>query len=135
MEFLGFVAGIRTTAAALAVARGSGDPSAVIVSDVFHLLRGGRTVDDLLLHPGDRLAIFHVNDVPAAPPVTTQEDADRVLPGDGVADLPRVIANLRRIGYAGPLSLELFNETLRAQDPLDVAKRGLDRLRALVEGG
>jgi sugar phosphate isomerase/epimerase len=52
--------------------------------------------------------------------------------GDGIADLPRVIANLRAIGYQGPLSLELFNRSLWSQDPLQVVQRGLDRIRALV---
>jgi sugar phosphate isomerase/epimerase len=54
--------------------------------------------------------------------------------GDGIADLPRVIANLRTIGYRGPISFEIFNKELWKQDPLDVARRGLDRIKALVEG-
>ena len=53
--------------------------------------------------------------------------------GEGIADLPRVIANLRTIGYRGPLSLELFNEILWAKDPLEVCRVGLDRVRSLVE--
>jgi 2-keto-myo-inositol isomerase len=57
-----------------------------------------------------------------------------VMIGDGIADLPRVIANLRRIGYRGPLSLELFNPTLWEQDPAEVARIGLERMRALTEG-
>ena len=72
--------------------------------------------------------------MPAQPDPLTQKDEDRVMVGEGIADLPRVIANLRSIGYRGPLSLELFNRTLWEQDPLDVVKRGLDRIRALVEG-
>jgi sugar phosphate isomerase/epimerase len=64
----------------------------------------------------------------------TQNDEDRVLPGDGIADLPRVIANLRAIGYCGPLSLELFNRQLWLEDPFEVVKLGLERIRALVEG-
>ena len=51
-----------------------------------------------------------------------------------LADLPRVIANLRSIGYRGPLSLELFNPGLWAADPLEVVRRGLEGVRALVEG-
>jgi 2-keto-myo-inositol isomerase len=54
--------------------------------------------------------------------------------GEGIADLPRVIANLREIRYRGPLSLELFNRKLWDQDPLEVVTRGLERIRALVEG-
>jgi 2-keto-myo-inositol isomerase len=133
MEFLGFVDGIKNVATAWAIASGTGDPRATVVADVFHMIRGGGSVDDLLVLSGSRLANFHINDVPAQPDPLTQRDEDRVLLGEGIADLPRVIANLRAIGYKGPLSIELFNRTLWAQDPLDVARRGLDRLKALVE--
>lgn len=134
MEFLGFVDGICTMAAAWAVAAGSNDPAATVVADVFHLMRGGHTVDDLRMISGDRLAIFHINDLPADPPPTRQTDYDRVMIGEGIADLPRALANLRAIGYRGPLSLELFNRTLWERDPLDVARLGRERVRALVEG-
>ncbi len=133
MEFLGFVDGIKSVAEAWTVASGA-DAGATVVADVFHMIRGGGSVDDLLTIPGDRLACFHINDLPATPDPLVQTDADRVLPGDGIADLPRVIANLRTIGYRGPLSLELFNRALWERDPVDVARLGLDRVRALVEG-
>jgi sugar phosphate isomerase/epimerase len=135
MEFLGFVDGVKNVSSAWAIAAGTGTPraKATIVADVFHMMRGGGSVDDLLMIEGDRLANFHINDLPAVPEPLVQRDEDRVMVGDGIADLPRVIANLRSIGYRGPLSLELFNRTLWEQDPLDVVKRGLDRIRALVE--
>ena len=132
MEFLGFVAGIRDMASAWAIAAGSGDETATVVADVFHMMRGGGTVDDLLMVSGDRMAIFHINDLPADPPPTKQVDGDRVMLGEGIADLPRVIANLRQIGYGGPISLELFNPSLWERDPEEVARIGIDRLRALV---
>ncbi len=53
--------------------------------------------------------------------------------GDGIADLPKVIANLRSIVYHGPLSLERFNRDLWECDPETVAKRGLERVRSLVD--
>jgi sugar phosphate isomerase/epimerase len=53
--------------------------------------------------------------------------------GEGIADLGRVIANLRKIGYHGPLSLELFNRDLWEADPEVVIKRGLERVRSLVD--
>ncbi len=97
------------------------------------MIRGGGSVDDLLTLTGDRLACFHINDVPPVPNPLIQKDEDRVMVGDGIADLPRVIRNLRMIGYRGPLSLELFNPGLWAQDPLAVATRGIQRIKALVE--
>ncbi len=54
--------------------------------------------------------------------------------GEGVAELPSVIANLRTIGYKGPLSLELFNRSLRERDTFEVVKVGLERIKGLVEG-
>jgi 2-keto-myo-inositol isomerase len=132
MEFLGFVDGIKNVASAWEIASGSGNPRATVVADVFHMLRGGGSIDDLLKIPGNRLANFHINDLPAQPDPLTQKDEDRVMVGDGIADLPRVIGNLRAIKYEGPLSLELFNRKLWAEDPQAVVERGLARIRALV---
>jgi sugar phosphate isomerase/epimerase len=132
MEFLGFVDGIKNVASARAIALGSGDPEATVVADVFHMIRGGGSVDDLLELQGDHLACFHINDLPPVPDPLTQKDEDRVMVGDGIADLPRVIANLRSIGYQGPLSLELFNRGLWTEDALQIVTRGLERVRALV---
>jgi len=133
MEFLGFVDGIKNVASAWAIASGTGDPRATVVADVFHMMRGGGSIDDLLTLSGDRLACFHINDLPAQPDPLTQKDEDRVMVGEGIADLPRVIANLRAIKYKGPLSLELFNRRLWAEDPQAVVERGLARIRKLVE--
>jgi sugar phosphate isomerase/epimerase len=135
MEFLGFVDGVKNVATAWAIAAGTGTPraKATIVADVFHMMRGGGSIDDLLTIKGDRLACFHINDLPAVPDPLVQRDEDRVMVGEGIADLPQVIANLRSIGYHGPLSLELFNRTLWEQDPFEVVKRGLERIRELVE--
>jgi 2-keto-myo-inositol isomerase len=133
MEFLGFVDGIKNVARAWSVASNCGEPGATVVADVFHMIRGGGSVDDLLTLPGDRIACFHINDLPAVPDPLVQIDADRVMVGKGVADLPRVIRNLRTIGYRGPLSLELFNRDLWAKDPFEVVRIGLERVRGLVE--
>jgi sugar phosphate isomerase/epimerase len=134
MEFLGFVDGVKNVASAWTIASGAGRGRATVVADVFHMMRGGGSIDDLLTLKGEELACFHINDLPREPDPLRQKDEDRVMVGDGIADLPRVIANLRAIGYRGPLSLELFNRGLWAEDPLRVVERGLERIRALVEG-
>lgn len=133
MEFLGFVDGVKNVATAKAIAEGCGEPNTTVVADIFHLMRGGGAVDDLLTLRGDQVANFHINDLPSDPDPLVQTDYDRVMVCDGIADLPRVIADLRKIGYRGPLSLELFNRTLWEKDPEEVVKVGLERIRALVE--
>jgi sugar phosphate isomerase/epimerase len=90
-------------------------------------------MESIALTKGDQIAVCHFNDSPASPPRETQRDADRVLPGDGCVDLRRFVALLRQVGYNRWLSLELFREDLWAQNPLDVAKLGLEKMRAVVE--
>jgi 2-keto-myo-inositol isomerase len=133
MEFLGFVQGIKDVATAKAIATTCGEPKTTVVADVFHMIRGGGSIDDLLSLRGDQIACFHVNDLPSDPDPLVQTDYDRVQVGEGIADLPRVISNLRSIGYRGPLSLELFNRILWTHDPEEVVKVGLERIRGLVE--
>jgi sugar phosphate isomerase/epimerase len=100
--------------------------------DSFHIYNGGSTLDDLRAVPGARISMFHINDAPATPPPGSLTDADRLMPGDGVIDLPAMLRVLDEIGYAGPISLELFNQALWEQDPLGVARTGMERLTRLV---
>jgi sugar phosphate isomerase/epimerase len=59
-------------------------------------------------------------------------DADRVFPGDGIAPLKEVFTTLKQANYTGYLSLELFNREYWKQDPLEVAKTGLTKMKQLV---
>ena len=79
------------------------------------------------------MQVFHVNDYPADPPREKIADRDRVYPGDGVAPLGKMLRDLKGLGFRGMLSLELFNPTYWKQDPLEVAKTGLTKLKAVVE--
>lgn len=132
MEFLGFVEQIKTIRTAWYIVERAGDPDGTIVMDSFHIYNGGSTLEDLRAVPGQRISMFHINDAPPAPPPGSLTDADRVMPGDGVIDLPAMLRTLDEIGYSGPISLELFNQALWEQDPLAVARSGMERLKRLV---
>ncbi|MDP6467472.1 MAG: sugar phosphate isomerase/epimerase [Pirellulaceae bacterium] len=134
MEFLGFVEQLNTIEDALDVMTRAGDENATTVVDPFHIFRGGGSVESLAKLAARQIAVSHFNDVPATPARELQHDKDRVMPGDGEFDLSRYVELLRRIGYNRFLSLELFREDLWAQDPLEVARVGLDKMRSVVEG-
>jgi sugar phosphate isomerase/epimerase len=131
-EFLGFVEQICTIEAALEIVTLAGHPAATIVLDPFHVFRGGGSFEGLSKLRATQIAISHFNDTPAEPPREQQHDRHRVMPGDGHLDLRRYLELLRRLDYDGWLSLELFSETLRAQDPLTVARTGLERMQAQI---
>jgi sugar phosphate isomerase/epimerase len=133
MEYLGFADEVNTIAVALEILERSGDPDATTVVDPFHCFRGGGGVEDIARLRPEQIAVSHFNDAPADPPRETQRDPDRVLPGEGVIDLKRYCDLLRQIGYDRCLSLELFREDLWQQDPAEVARIGLAKMRAAAE--
>lgn len=134
LEYLGFVDEFNSIDDAIDVITKSGHPDATVVHDPFHIFRGGGTLDAVGQLNADQIAIFHFNDAPDSPPREQQHDADRVMPGDGHLDLKQLLNSLREIGYNRWLSLELFREDLWAQNPRDVARLGLEKMRAVAEG-
>jgi 2-keto-myo-inositol isomerase len=126
-EFLGF-ADCPINSPAITTATVDGIDGIDLVLDSCHWhASGAQPLDG---YPVDRLVLVHLNDAPAKPPREI-EDADRVLPGEGVINLAALIQELRTASYAGPWSLETFNPGYWTQDPEDLARRGhtsVDRL-------
>lgn len=133
MEFLGFVDDLNTIEKALRVMNDAQHPQATTVLDPFHVFRGGGSLESIALLRDDQIAISHFNDAPAAPPRAEQHDPDRVMPGEGHLNLPRYLELLAGTGYRRWLSLELFRPDLWSRDPLDVAREGLEKMRAVVD--
>jgi len=78
--------------------------------------------------------IFHINDYPAAPPREAITDADRVYAGDGVAPLKDLLKALKNPDKPVILSFEVFNKDYYGQDPLLVAKTGLEKMKKVAAG-
>ncbi|MBC8115556.1 MAG: sugar phosphate isomerase/epimerase [Candidatus Saccharimonas sp.] len=132
MEYLGFVEQINTIESALEIMTLSQHPQATIIVDPFHNFRGGGSFSSLGKLRGEQIAISHFNDTPASPPRLEQHDHSRVLPGEGHLNLKEWCDLLTKVGYHGYLSLELFREDLWARDPREVAKLGLEKMRAVA---
>lgn len=110
----------------------SGHPDACVLPDIYHLHKGGSSFESLELLGGQGVHVFHVNDFPAEPDRTKINDADRVFLGDGIAPSKMILQTLYKNGFRGMLSLELFNREYWKQDPLQVAKTGLEKIRQTV---
>jgi 2-keto-myo-inositol isomerase len=132
IEVWGFSKNLSRLGDAALIAIESGHPDACILADSYHLYKGGSPLSGLRLLHGDAFPLFHINDYPSLPRETIT-DADRVFPGDGIAPLTTLFRTLRDIGFEGVLSLELFNKEYYAQEPLSVARTGLEKLRAVVQ--
>ena len=109
------------------------DPGARILADVYHLFRGNSGFEGLKMIDGRMIEIIHMDDYPESIPREKQEDKDRIYPGDGVAPLKQILTDLKNMKGPKILSLELFNREYWTQDPFQVAKTGLEKMRKAVK--
>ena len=133
LEFWGASGTLYNFGQALAIAAAANDGDARLLPDVYHMFRGGSGFDSLKLVNGKVIDIIHMNDYPASKPANEQTDADRIFPGDGVAPIKQILGDLRAMGGRKTLSLELFNKDYWAEDALDVARTGLEKMKSLVK--
>src|SRR6266851_3215359 len=133
LELWGFSKALSRLGEVAFVAIESGHPKACILLDIYHLYKGGSDFHGLRFLSGSILPVIHFNDYPATPPRASITDAQRVYPGDGVAPLKDIVRDLRANGFRGFLSLELFNRDYWKQDPLQVARTGLEKMKAAVK--
>jgi 2-keto-myo-inositol isomerase len=134
LEMWGFSKNLSRVSEVSYVALESGHPSARILLDVFHLYKGGSSLDTLPLINPSSMEIFHMNDYAASLPPATITDADRIYPGDGIAPIKKILKTFNKREKPLILSVEVFNKNYYAQDPLLVAKTALAKMKAVTAG-
>jgi sugar phosphate isomerase/epimerase len=134
LEMWGFSKNLRRVSEVMYVALQSGHPSAKVLLDIFHLYKGGSSIETLPLIGKTSLDILHVNDYPANLSASAITDADRIYPGDGVAPIRRVLQILKTANRPLIISLEVFNKKYYSQDALLVAKTGLAKMKEVTQG-
>jgi sugar phosphate isomerase/epimerase len=121
---------------ALKIIRDANHPNARVMMDTFHFWAGFSKFEDLEMLRDGELAHLHFEDIPADPPrEMLNSQASRTFPGEGAAPLRRIVELLKRKGYAGPASLELFQNTtavIQNMDPFQVASRAKAAIEPLI---
>ena len=110
--------------------RRAGHPALGLCLDSFHVLSRGGDPAGFADVPGDRLFFLQLADAPALRMDVLQWSRHhRLFPGQGAFDLPHFVDCVLAAGYAGPLSLEVFNDVYRQADP---ARTAVDAMRSLL---
>jgi sugar phosphate isomerase/epimerase len=133
LELWGFSKNLNHLGECLGVAMETGHPKACVLADVFHLYKGGSDFRGMRLVSATAIQVLHMNDYPSDPPREKIDDSYREYPGDGSAPLTEILTALHRTGGQKVLSLELFNRKYWSQDPLEVARTGLAKMRSAAE--
>jgi len=133
LEVWGHSKTLGTLAEAAYVAVAAKHPKACILTDVYHLYKGGSGYEGLKLLDGAALPVMHFNDYPAEPTREKIKDEHRIYPGDGIAPISLILQELKANGGETVLSLELFNKDYWKLDALEVLKTGVAKMKAAVE--
>ena len=100
--------------------------------DSFHILSRGTDLSRIAEIPGEKIFFLQLADAPAlSMDVLSWSRHHRVFPGEGSWDLTDFLARVAATGYAGPVSLEVFNDSFRQADTQRTAVDGLRSLRWL----
>ncbi|MEX0321629.1 MAG: sugar phosphate isomerase/epimerase family protein [Puniceicoccaceae bacterium] len=132
LEVWGFSSNLHLLGQSIFAMIEAGHPKACLLPDVYHVYRGGSSFEGFRLLGGTAVPVMHLNDYPAEPSREQLKDADRVYPGDGVAPWGFLIPELRRVNPNMVLSLELFSRDLWELPAEDVARTGLEKMKAVV---
>jgi sugar phosphate isomerase/epimerase len=122
---------INTLERAREVLAAADHPRCGLLLDAYHLQRTGRPGRGFQDVPAEEILFIQYSDVPASDPPPGPA-LDRVVPGQGVAQLREFFALLADKGYGGYLSYEAPNPATWARDPREVAREALDATRALL---
>ena len=116
------------------VVRRADHHSVGLILDSFHTLARKIDPDTIRRIPGDKIFFVQLADAPAI-------DMDllywsrhfRNMPGEGDLAVKDFVKAVVATGYAGPFSLEIFNDQFRGGQPKNIAKDGFRSLIALMD--
>ena len=116
------------------VVRRADHPALGVCLDSFHILSRGGDPAGIREIPGEKVFFLQLADAPPMDMDVLQWSRHhRLFPGQGSFALPEFLEHVLATGYAGPLSLEVFNDVFRQADPWRSAVDGLRSLLALQE--
>lgn len=105
-----------------------------LILDSFHTLARKIDPDTIRRIPGDRIFFVQLADAPLIEmDLLCWSRHFRNMPGEGDLDLEGFMRAVAATGYAGPLSLEVFNDQFRGGSPRTIAVDGQRSLLNLMD--
>jgi len=90
--------------------------------DIGHFYCVGEDVTRAITHFGSRIRHIHIEDIPA------DHRHYHMLPGEGAIDFKPILQAIRRIGYDGFVTVELY---MHQENPEEAARKALTHLQGL----
>lgn len=120
-EFLGFAwCSVRTPRGALEIIREVDRDNVGLNFDAAHFYGGGGELREIDLLTPEEIYAFHLDDTEDGPKEAIT-DGRRLMPGLGVLPLDDICSRLKKIGFDGLCSVELFRAEYWEWDPYEIA--------------
>jgi sugar phosphate isomerase/epimerase len=127
LEPIGLAPFMSTPGEALRIAQTTGLPNVGIMMDTFHYFKSSVQLPEIQAVPVAKLLICHVNDAPDLPREQLA-DSDRVYCGLGAIPLVEEFRLLKKMGFRGYLSVEIFNKDYWNDDHETVVRQSKEHL-------
>lgn len=115
------------------ISRQADRPNGGILVDSWHFFRGSADLELLADIPGHRILAVQLDDAAEHVHGSLWDDTrERLMPGDGSFDLVGLVRVLADIGGLTRVGPEVISTATAAMDPVEAAKRAMERVRTLV---
>ena len=116
------------------VVRRADHPNVGLILDSFHTLSRKIDPETIRRIPGDKIFFVQLADAPLIEmDLLYWSRHFRNMPGEGDLDVTAFLRAVMATGYAGPVSLEIFNDQFRSGDTRLIARDGFRSVRALMD--
>ncbi|HEY8741590.1 MAG TPA: sugar phosphate isomerase/epimerase family protein [Chloroflexota bacterium] len=113
---------VRSLHSAVRVAERANHPQVGVLFDPAHYYVTPTKFEHLTAATVRWIKHVHLDDMQDKPGDLSHCNADRVLPGQGILDLPAIIARLEACGYDGWYAIEMFNAELWQTPVMEAAR-------------
>ena len=107
--------------------RDANHPCIGLMLDSFHVFLMNSPLTEIAKIPGEKIFMVEVADFAASAlePIEISRHY-RLFPGEGNSPMAAFLREVEKTGYAGCLSVEVFNAFYRQHDAFEIAKRGAE---------
>lgn len=118
------------------------EPNLGVAVDSFHIFARKRDARDLAGIPMDRISLVQLSDFDNVQ-LFDPDDAGycesviniarhhRLMPGRGQFPIETILRPLREANYSGPIGVEVFNDSMKAQEPEAIAREAMSALKSV----
>lgn len=126
---------IATLETGRAIVEGAGRSNGGLLLDIWHMVRGGITMEAIAALPPGIVTHVELDDGPLSQQGDFLEETinDRLPPGAGAFPIADFLKALEKCGYNGPFGVEILSHAFRAMTPAEAARQSLAHLGAVVE--